>query len=424
MKLLVVDLESTAPDIPPSGAGRTPILVRLHGEPLGLLEAPPGGCTGDALVRLAFQRFEWPIMRHLAADGFGAPPGPPLAHGIAAPCVRAGYVPSSTLTVAVCTRNRAHQLRECLAALERLDYPPHLLDRLVVDNAPSDEQTKRTVAEHPGIRYVREPRPGLDWARNRAVLDSSADIIAYTDDDVSVDAGWAKAVARAFDEEPDAACVTGLVLPDELDTPAQMIFEHYGGFARGFERRTYRVDVEGGRLVMPLYGGTGRFGTGANMAFRRAFLQTCGGFDPALDVGTATNGGGDLEMFFRVLKAGRTLVYEPSAVVRHRHRRDLDALVAQIANNGIGFYSYLVRSARAWPDERWAAVRLGLWWLWWWNLRRPLRAVVRPGAVPRSLMAAELRGSLIGLWRYRSARRRAERIRAEFPGEPELACRC
>ena len=47
-----------------------------------------------------------------------------------------------------------------------------------------------------------------------------------------------------------------------------------------------------------------------------------GAFDPALDVGTPTRGGGDLEMFFRVLKDGYALVYEPRAIVRHRHRRD------------------------------------------------------------------------------------------------------
>ena len=423
MKLLVVDLEVPMPDIPPSAGGETWVLARLHGEPLGVLEAPRGGCTGDALARLSLQRFEWSILRHLTADGIGSPAGEELAHRIAAPCVRARYEPSAAITVAVCTRNRSDQLRECLAALARLDYPAHLLDLLVIDNAPSNDDTRRAVAEFPGIRYVREPRPGLDWARNRAVLHSSADIIAYTDDDVSVDPGWAKAVARAFEEEPDAACVTGLVLPDELDTPAQLMFERYGGFARGCERRTYRVDVEGGRLVMPHYGGTGRFGTGANMAFRRVFLQACGGFDPALDVGTVTNGGGDLEMFFRVLKGGHTLVYEPRALVRHRHRRELPALRTQIANNGIGFYSYLVRSARAWPDERWAALRLGLWWLWWWNLRRPLRTLVRPGAVPRAFMLAELRGSVVGLRRYHAARQRAAQIRLEHPMEPVLECR-
>src|SRR5205814_852356 len=94
-----------------------------------------------------------------------------------------------------------------------------------------------------------------------------------------------------------------------------------------------------------------------------------GGFDPALDVGTCTNGGGDLDMFFRVLKAGHTLVYEPAALVRHRHRRTYVELRQQITNNGIGFYAYLTRTARAFPEERRAVLRFGLWWFVWWNVR-------------------------------------------------------
>ncbi|HXT29174.1 MAG TPA: glycosyltransferase, partial [Vicinamibacterales bacterium] len=266
-----------------------------------------------------------------------------------------------------------------------------------------------------------EPRPGLDWARNAAIRASTADIVAYTDDDVSVDRGWPKAIAAAFEAEPHAACVTGLVVPDELDSPAQVLFETYGGFGRGFERAVYRVDVERGESAARLYGGTGRFGTGANMAFRRSFFASEGLFDPALDVGTPTNGGGDLEMFFRVLKAGRVLVYEPAAMVRHRHRRSYEELRKQIANNGIGFYSYLVRTAQAYPDERAALVRLGLWWLWWWNVRRIVRALVRPGPVPLDLMLAELKGSFIGLRRYAVARRHAASVLQQFGPPSERA---
>src|SRR5207245_811371 len=177
---------------------------------------------------------------------------------------------------------------------------------------------------------------------------------------VSVDAGWVSAIAAAFEEEPDAMCVTGLVVPDELDTRPQLLFEKYGGFGRGFDRWIYRVDIDGGERAARRYGGTGRFGTGANMAFRRGFFDREGLFDPALDVGTVTNGGGDLEMFFRVLKEGHTLVYEPSAIVRHCHRREHAQLRAQITNNGVALDSYFIRSALAYPDERVAFVRFWL----------------------------------------------------------------
>jgi glycosyltransferase involved in cell wall biosynthesis len=320
--------------------------------------------------------------------------------------------------VAVCTRDGAARLPECLDALEALDYPRHLLDIMVVDNAPADDSTRELVQRYPNVRYLREPRPGLDWARNRAAHEARGEIVAYTDDDVRVDAGWVRAIAAAFAEEPHAMCVTGLVMPDELDTKAQILFEQYGGFARGFERHVFRVDR--GEKAARRFGGTGRFGTGANMAFRRTFFDREGLFDPALDVGTPANGGGDLEMFFRVLKTGHALVYEPAALVRHRHRRAYADLRTQLANNGIGFYAYLMHTAHAYPEERFAVLRLGVWWLWWWNLRRLLRAVLRPNPFPLDLIVAELKGSFIGLGRYAAARRRAAEVRRQF-GEPAPA---
>jgi O-antigen biosynthesis protein len=207
--------------------------------------------------------------------------------------------------------------------------------------------------------------------------------------------------------------VTGLVVPLELETEAQLLFERYGGFGRGFDRRCYRLNCGGcGREVFHLR--AGRFGTGANMAFRRSLFARIGGFDPALDVGTVTNGGGDLEMFFRVLQEGHTLVYEPSALVRHRHRRDYAQLRAQITNFGVGFQAYLVRSAIAYPQRRFAIACFGLWWLWRRSIRRLLLSLIHPSPVARDLILAELRGSLIGLGRYHKAQRMATRIAQTF----------
>ena len=387
MKLICADLDGALPAVPKRTVGAQWVLVRLHGTPLGYVHPPAQGCSSAELRQLALAELGWQVGVHLAADAIG---------GMPAPCPRRRS-PDLSVSVVVCTRDRAMQLGECLDALMSLDYPRDRLELVLVDNAPTDSSTRDLAARYPRIRYVIEPDPGLDRARNRGIDETHGDIVAFTDDDVSVDAGWVKAIAAAFAEEPHAMCVTGLVAPDEIDTPAQALFEAYGGFGRGFERRVFRVMP--GESVGRRYGGAGRFGTGANMAFRRSFFARDGRFDPALDVGTPTNGGGDLEMFFRVLKRGHALVYEPAALIRHRHRRDYAALRTQITNNGIGFYSYLVRIARAYPAERLAILRLAVWWLWWWNVRRLIRSVVRPRAFPVDLILAELKGSFLGLRR-------------------------
>ena len=74
------------------------------------------------------------------------------------------------------------------------------------------------------------------------------------------------------------------------------------------------------------------------MAFRRSFLDQISHFDPGLDYGSATRGGGDLEMFFRVLSEGGGLLYEPKAIVRHCHRRTYAKLRIQIRNWAICYW--------------------------------------------------------------------------------------
>jgi len=285
----------------------------------------------------------------------------------------------------------------------------------VVDNAPATDETRILVERRGGaVRYVREPRPGLDWARNRAIAEATGEVVAFTDDDVLVDPCWVGALAGAFAGDPSVAAVTGLVLPAELETEAQVLFERYRSFGRGFRRR--RVAATGAGPLATRYGLAGDYGTGANMAFRRAVFDRIGPFDPALDVGTPARGGGDLEMFFRVLKEGHALVYEPNAIVRHRHRRTLPELRRQIAEHGISFSAYVVRSGLAYREERLGFARLACWWYAKTAFRVLLPKAAPAGAL-RSLGLAELRGCVTGLGRYPAARRAAVRVAADHPIE-------
>jgi glycosyltransferase involved in cell wall biosynthesis len=294
------------------------------------------------------------------------------------------------------------------------------MEVIVVDNAPSGDETQRLVTKgYPHFLYYREDRPGLDWARNRAIEEAKGKIIAFTDDDALVDPDWATAISSVFKDEPDVMAVTGLVVPQELETNAQRLFEIYGGFGRGYQRRWVRVESKD-PLRWGFYG-TGQYGTGANMAFRKFFFDRAGGFDPALDVGTVTNGGGDLEMFYRVLRNGYTLVYEPRAIVRHCHRRDYDQLRTQLTNNGIGLVSYFVRSCIYRPQDRWPFFRLWFWWLCHWHLSRLLRSFLRPPDIPRDLILVEFYGFFRGLFRYFKARKDAVKLsdnsKAAFAGK-------
>jgi glycosyltransferase involved in cell wall biosynthesis len=312
-----------------------------------------------------------------------------------------------TLTVAVCTRGRPDSLNRALKSLLRLEYPPDKLEILVVDNAPPDMVTEQVAAQYHAFSYIVEPRPGLDWARNRAIKEALGEIIAFTDDDVEVDPLWAKALVYHF-KNPLVMCVTGLVAPAERETRAQNLFEEYNGFGKGFEKRFYSAGLCSTWNYFPL--GSGEFGTGASMAYRRSIFSEIGGFDEALDVGTPTHGAGDLDMFYRVVRANYLLVYEPQALLWHYHRADYNVLSNQIRDWGRGVYAFWTKTFLADPPMRRKTLSFGLIWYW----RGYLKRILRSNRDHRKLHMREATGALQGVFAYFISRRKAKKIKTSI----------
>lgn len=399
-------------------------LVRWQGVPLGWVRVPVynGCCEAILLKQAILDQHREVLLRQVCVNGMLSGqlgcsiatllrlPPLPTEPALLEPAL---LEPALPVTVAVCTRDRSVDLACCLQSLLQMQQAP--LEVLVIDNAPRTDATQTLVQairqQHPQVRYVQEPRPGLDWARNRAILEAKGEILAFTDDDVMVDAHWVRSLSQVFAENPAVMAVTGLVVPAELETDAQVLFEMNGGFGKGFQPQWLHFPQGQGMHWTNL--GTGNLGTGANMAFRRAVFQQIGGFDPALDVGTPTQGAGDLEMFFRVLKAGLPLVYEPRAMVRHRHRREYAQLRAQLHNNG-SVYAAFIRSAIAYPETAPSFLRLGLSWLWSGQLQPLLTSLSYPTQFPRDLRIAQLLGCLRGFTTYPKAKRQAAAIAAQF----------
>lgn len=308
------------------------------------------------------------------------------------------------ISVVVCTRDRALSLERCLANLKQLDYPT--CEVVVVDNCSSDTAVAHVVTRS-GFHYVREDIPGLDWARNRGTKEAKYDIIAYIDDDALATPGWLRGVAYGF-ENSEVMAVTGMVLPAEIETPAQNDFEGYGGMGKGFEGYTIYRDELG---TQDLFWAS-NWGVGANMAFRRSLFEQVGDFDIALDVGTPTNGGGDIEFFYRTVAAGYALRYEPAAMVYHVHRRDDSSLKRQIYDNGRAFPAYLLTIARNEPNKRLAVLWFGLRrWMWGWVLRQLISSLIRRDKWTLRFAMTELRGSFTALQAYRKSQKVALQLR-------------
>jgi GT2 family glycosyltransferase len=365
------------------------------------------GLMAEDCARQIWQALRAEIIVHLHRDGWLAPAA-----------LDAGGMPSAGLpqclqerdrllanapfvSVVVATHERPASLAACLRSLLSLDYPH--FEIIVVDNAPRTTATadvvRHTYGDVAQVCYVREDRPGGAWAHNRGLMEVKAPLVAVTDDDVVVDRHWLAELVKGFSVAENVACVTGMILPTELETPAQVWIEQYGGFGKGFTRRVF--DLAGHRPRSPLFPyAAGAFGSGANMAFRTSVLRALGGFDPALGAGNVARGGDDLAAFFGVITAGYTLVYEPAALVRHRHHREYDDLRQQMYGYGVGLTAYLTKALvdkpGLLPD---VAVRIPRGLVYALSSRSPknMRKLVD---YPRELTTIERKGMLYGPCAY------------------------
>ena len=337
-----------------SGSGQIIALVRLHRHPLGVvsIRVRPGQDIRSALRRAAVRELAPEIAEHkrLDSEPFGRPGRTRAVNGYAGvpACLwrrAAVRADPPRISVIIGTRDRPAKLERCLRSLACLDYPNY--EVIVVDNDPETEQTRLVADRAPvSVLYLRQRRRGLAAARNLGARAAGGKILAFTDDDVEADTDWLLALAESF-ADPRVGCVTGLIMPGELDNRTQAMLERHGEYSRGFQPRVFEA---GRRNDDPLFPFTaGRMGSGANMAFEASAMKRLHGFDPSLGPGTSARSGEDLLALFRAIAVGNRLVYQPDAVVWHHHHRDPGALATQAFGYGVGLGAYLTAAVMREP---------------------------------------------------------------------------
>ena len=417
VQLLDVELTQPMPSIlgHDSASGRRYhrawILVRLHNQPLGMvfLSLQDNVLCSSQCASSVWDALGPVINAHLRADGLQELACLPEA-GLNSASVcsvdrdrQRFWLVAPFVSVVVCTRDRLSHLSNCLRSILSLNYPAY--EVIVVDNAPKTSATADYVRDlarlKPNLRYVCEKSPGLALARNCGLRNARGEIIAYLDDDEVADPNWLIELARGFQQAVNAVCVTGLILPIELETEEQCWLEEFGGLnkGRGFLRQCFSLQSPPPSDHFYPYLAS-RFGSGGNMAFKVDAIRQLGGFDPALGAGTLTGSAEDTELFFRVVTNGYTLVFEPSAIVRHSHRTEYAGLRRQIQSYGIGFTAYLTKVFLDKPSrliELISKAPKGISYLL--DPRSP-RNEKKGGSYPADLTISELLGMLWGPFAY------------------------
>jgi len=212
-----------------------------------------------------------------------------------------------TLSIVICTANRADALAKALASIAGARMPADAVEVLVVDNA-SNDHTRAVVeaaqATMPAsLRYLHEPKRGLGHARNCGLQAARGEIIAHTDDDCLVAEDWIERILAHFDAAPEIDFLSGRAdLHDPDDLPVSIMTSDTP-VAMGPHDVPYHVVI------------------GCNMAFRRRVTARIGGWDPRFGAGALLRAGEEMDFAYRACRAGFLVVYRPDVAVRHHHGR-------------------------------------------------------------------------------------------------------
>ena len=251
--------------------------------------------------------------------------------------------------VAISTKDRPDALERCLEALWRGSLRPR---EIVVVDQSGDDRTERVVrakiSEGMPILYERAEPRGLGASQNVAFSRATARVIAVTDDDCIADELWLEVIARTMADDTTLDAMAGrvLALPAEGDR----------SWPVSLRTTTMRADFQG-------YAPPWNVGSGNNFAMRRHAYTRIGGCDERLGPGSPSRGGVDMDLFYRLLRAGGRVRYEPDAVVHHERQRYAERLARRpMYGRGMGACVALrmrdgdVMSARLLAD--WILLRL------------------------------------------------------------------
>ena len=400
---------------PADGVLRAPAAVRMVD--LALAEDLPLPRTGTpyASAYLVGTRAGRPVAaRTLDVDGAGIVSAGEISRLFAdvASEPPAGVAPTGALpavSVVVTTCGKDELVTQAVASV--LDCDPGPLEVIVVENRPHGSTVAATMQREFGVdarvRCVMEPRVGLSHARNAGLAVATGEVVAFTDDDVLVDRNWVGGLARGFATERDVACVTGLILPADLETPSQVQVEQFAGFGKGWQRRVFHIS-EPTSVLFPF--AAGEFGSGACTALRREVANELGGFANELGAGTVARGGEDLDLYVRVLLAGHALVYEPAAILWHRHPDHPQHLRSEVFSYGVGLSAMMTKQLM---DGHTRAilqrVPAGLRFLRDPESRKNVRKVT---GYPKEFDWIERAGFAAGPFAYLASRRQERRLKA------------
>ena len=231
---------------------------------------------------------------------------------------------------------------------------PARVQVIIVDDA-SPTPLVVHVKPSPRVTVLRhDTNRGPGAARNTGLAQVTTPLVAFLDTDVFAPEGWLAALLTHFADDRVA-----LVAPRVAGAPGS-------SWSARYEQRHSPLDLgdEPARIVA---GTRVSYVPAAALLCRVSALRDIGGFDESMRLGE------DVDLVWRLARAGHRCRYEPASVVQHRPRPTFTALLRQ----RFGYGHSAAQLAQRHPGAL-APVRMSGWSALTWLLiaaRRPVLAI-------------------------------------------------
>ncbi len=216
------------------------------------------------------------------------------------------------ISVIVCTYNRDKFIYETLSRIAKNTYPTDKYEIILINNNSTDRTDKecqRFYQDFPDVNYhyYIESTQGLSYARNRGILESNGEVLVFLDDDSFISNNYLQRLADYLEAYPDTDAFGGKIKPlFENNTPPQWL---------GKWTYSWVSAINKGEKVCIFKGKS--YPIGANMGIKRSALPE-GLFNTSL--GRSKDnlmGGEEKELFNRLKKAHKNILYFPEIEVLH-----------------------------------------------------------------------------------------------------------
>ena len=218
-----------------------------------------------------------------------------------------------TLSIIICSYNRANYIEAALDSLYNQSAGLQNFEAIIVDNNSTDNTAdvfKNWRASHANgsFTYLTESNQGASFARNTGATQAKGQWLCFMDDDAIANSNYVENIIKHIETKPEAIGFGGRIIPKYIPSEPKWMSYYVSSLVGNFDYAPTACAFENGKYPIE-----------SNMIVKKELYDFIGGFNTNLPgvMGTLRIGGEGKELFYKILALGHTIYYDPSICVQH-----------------------------------------------------------------------------------------------------------